>query len=88
MTAAVIASAVNCIIDATPESRRARRPAARGPRRRRIVSSRFVANRAIPLPRVVQVTIRPSVAPAEKDDSIAPLVVSELSHGSWNRAGG
>ena len=45
-------------------------------------------NRAIPFPRVVQVTTRPSVASAEKDDSIAPLVISELSRGSWNRAGG
>ena len=44
--------------------------------------------RAIPFPRVVQVTIRPSLASAEKDDSIAPLVISELSHGSWSRAGG
>jgi hypothetical protein len=44
--------------------------------------------RAIPFPRVVQVTIRPSPAPTEKDDSIAPRVISELSHGAWNRAGG
>jgi hypothetical protein len=45
-------------------------------------------SRAIPFPRVVQVTIRPSLAPAEKDHSIASLVIGELSHGSWSRAGG
>lgn len=45
-------------------------------------------SRAIPFPRVVQVTIRPSLAPAEQDDSIALLVIREVSHGSWNRAGG
>ena len=42
---------------------------------------------AIPFPRVVQVTIRPPFAPAEEDDSIALLVIREVSHGSWSRAG-
>lgn len=45
-------------------------------------------DRAIPFPGVVEITVRPSVAAAEQDDAIAPLVIGEMAHGSRSRAGG